>query len=100
MEAVKKEIIKRRNIRFSSDQNTVIELNFVDHRALPKIIGLVTNEAHRGCSFVYVGQLELPTNSLFSMETSDIKIDSAKIVWSKKLADGIYQVGVEYFPNN
>jgi hypothetical protein len=84
--------IKRKNIRFPSDDNTFIVASFESGH---EIDGLSITESASGCSGVFV------VNDLFEVEkTCQLKVGSidplkAIVRWVTKLDDEVIKVGFE-----
>lgn len=86
-------IIKRANIRFEPDENTLIILKTPSGH---KIVGLATSESYAGCGGAFIAHDELVEGMRVELWVGKLDGQSAVIKWIKKLDTHIWEIGFHY----
>ncbi len=89
---------KRRYYRFAPEKNTLASISFGDDPSLhrPEIVGLVYEEAYKGCGLVCIYDERLAIDSKCIVECGDLSPTTSTIRWVKKLDETTIKIGVEY----
>jgi len=85
--------IKRKNIRFVPDENTLIVLKTQNGN---EIVGLACTESFSGCGGVFKAHKELVLDITVELQVGKLEAQLAVIKWIKKLDENIWELGFQY----
>lgn len=89
---------KRRYFRFTPEKNTLAGISFgeniVEHK--PEIVGLVYEEAYKGCGVICIADDRLVIGARCVVECGDLSPTTSTIRWIKSLDENTLKVGLEY----
>lgn len=84
---------KRKYIRFTPDDNTIVEC-LIDDRVIK---GVALTEAYGGCSAVFAHNSEhLKPDMIVTLVVGNMNISSAQVKWTKMHTDLILEAGFQY----
>ncbi len=89
---------QRKYLRFDADKNTLAGISFGKKVKdfTPEIIGLVFNEAYRGCGVIIVYNDKLEKNMECIVQCGRLDPVLAKIAWINRLDTNTLKLGIEY----
>ena len=89
---------KRNFIRFDAEKNTVGLLSFNDSIKSfnPKYIGLVFNEAYKGCGMIMLYSDEIKKNMNCIVQCGNLNPVEGRVAWVCRLDSNTLKVGIEY----
>lgn len=90
------EEIKRKNIRFSPDENTVVWFSKGKSDFKKDFIGLAVSEAHGGAAFVMTKEVTLEKHDPIVIKVGELSELKAEVRWVKKLDEDVYKIGIQY----
>lgn len=91
-------IRKRRYYRFAPAKNTLAGISFQDDpkEFVPEIVGLVYEEAYKGCGVICIKDARLILGAKCIVECGELAPTLSVIRWIKDLDEHSIKVGVEY----
>ena len=89
---------KRKSVRFPASDSTLaqIDLHSEGNKFSPSLVGLVIDEAHKGCSFVAVKQGDFRERQEIRIQIGALPALRAEVRWIKHIAPRVSIVGVFY----
>ncbi|MCO4753681.1 MAG: hypothetical protein KC478_04330 [Bacteriovoracaceae bacterium] len=89
--------MKRKNIRFTPDKNTVVWFCKGHEEFSKDHVGLAYSEAYGGAGVVITEDLGLKEGDLVTVKIGELESIKSEIRWIKKISDSVYQFGIKYF---
>ncbi|NES81260.1 MAG: PilZ domain-containing protein [Moorea sp. SIO2B7] len=88
----------RKHPRFNQDPDVIaeIDLELNESKFTRSLWGIVFNDSFGGCAIVVVTQELLEFNQICYLKFSELTPFKAKIVWTKKLDENTWKLGLEY----
>lgn len=92
------EVHKRTYKRFPAEPNTLawISLDLKSDDFRQGIVGLVVNEAHKGCSLVMLENDKMVEGKHFRLLVGKHSPINAELRWRREIEPGVIRVGFEY----
>ena len=89
---------KRRYYRFAPDKNTLSGISFGENVAdyKPELVGLVYEEAYKGCGILCIADGRLIIGARCIIECGDLSPTLSTIRWVRQLDENSVKIGVEY----
>ena len=87
--------VKRNNIRFSPDENTLITIELEEEKT---IVGLAFSEAHGGYAGIFTNNSlvsKLTVDQRISVKLGSLENRNSQIKWIKQIDDDVIKIGFE-----
>ena len=87
---------KRRNTRFTPEENTVAWLSIDPSSFQKDMIALVDSESHSGCGITLNKDLSLEVGFRCMVKVGELSPMKAEVRWVKNFDNSLYRLGLHY----